>query len=301
MRVLSFFFDGKTVTMGNYQTIFADYSADIVDEVRLAIMDDTAIGDYIAVCKDDSYRLGQIRKAIREYVPKEFISPYIDGQIMAKLRKAFADKVQLAPLLRYIKKGRLTISVKAFDCLIDMLSDGVSIEDVNFNKIKNSCVGIVCKGLRKNYPMWLFEGTKLEADRIELLMKGMHLGIDVQPLLSAEWTAEQIRAIFRYAKGADTNAIIASITPHFSDECIKEVFFAVNKNLDYTVLIPKDSEGYPLYNVYQMVVLNQAMLNGVLSDEMRNPSLSDMQMQNLFDDALAHNVSKMLGGTLPKK
>ena len=70
---MSFRFGPKIITLDNYKEVFKVCSPDILDEIRLAILDDVPIGQYIQLCGQDYYKLNQIRKAIREIFDLDII------------------------------------------------------------------------------------------------------------------------------------------------------------------------------------------------------------------------------------
>ena len=57
---------GKTLILDNFRKILSNYTVDIQDVVRSAILDGVDISKYIDVCKDNPYRLEQIRLSIKE-------------------------------------------------------------------------------------------------------------------------------------------------------------------------------------------------------------------------------------------
>lgn len=297
------FYNNKVVTLGNYEKIFEGYSPDVLDEIRLAVLDDTAISKFINPCKDDSYRLGQIRLALREYVPVEYISSSISGENMFLIRKCIREGVNISSIRKYIRNGGLSVSNGTLNEMLKALSKGADISKVDFTVIADGLVKVVCVGLQKNYPMWLFESEVLSESRVMLLMRGMSLGIDIQPLINSDWSDECIRYIFLSAKQVDTELLLSVVTPKFNVEHLKEVIFAITNNLDYTLIAKRSKDGTPVYNEYQMEALNLAMVNGVLTEDMCNEELDDREIRRMTESAIVLNKDKerVLGGTLPKR
>lgn len=296
---MSIIYKGQVVNTNNYLTVFSGYSLDVLDEIRLAILDDTPIAPYISSCKEDSYRLGQLRLAIKEYVPRKFLNPYISGACMFKIRKGLREGLDMSPVLKYVRGGaKPSVPCHTLERMLDVILAGGDISKTDFTAIANNLVGVVCEGLLKNYPMWLFENETLSEQRVRLLMRGMALNIDVSPFVSSEWSDAQIRCIFLNAKLVDINFLLSIINSRFSTECIECVVFAITNNLDYTVTGAKDSDGNPVFNEFQMDALNTAMQNGVLTEEMCNPQLSDIEIQDKYLAEISNK--KVLGGVLPK-
>lgn len=299
---MSLQYNGVVLTMHNYEKVLTGLSPDVVDEVRLALWDDTPIDNYISMCKDDSYRLGQLRLMIREYVPTKYVNPYISGQNLHKIRKCINKGVDISQIDRYVDKKKSGLTDEGLGLLLDAIYGGADITSVDFFKVPYSNYNIICEGLKKNYPMWLFQGETLPEDRIRLLMRGMALGLDVQPLMHPEWDDTQIRTIYLSAKKIDISELLCRITHRFSKECIEEVIYALANKLNVAVITIVDDEGYPLYNEFQMEALNLAMSNGVVTAEMQNPNLSDMDIRDMVTAEIEKVKAKrgILGGALPK-
>ena len=87
---MSFRYKDKEVTTKNYKDIFGSYPVDILDEIRLAIADNTEIARYIDICGTDSYKLNQLRLAIREGVEKEFLNPAMTGRTLYLIRQGLS-------------------------------------------------------------------------------------------------------------------------------------------------------------------------------------------------------------------
>lgn len=314
---MSYMHGKNRVTLENYRKLYKGkgYSEDIFDEIRLAILDETPIGSLIELCKNDSYRLNQLRIAIREGVEPWMINVCFSGRVISWLRAAFHEGTDLSPLKRYIsysperKTTSCNLSEETFVTLIKAMMSGVDISKVDFEKVPAENVKLFCEGLRNNYPVWLFVGHALSLQKLKLLMTLMSKGCDVSCFLSDSWSEQQIFSLVSRVGSIDINEVLRFITDKFSPEQIAQVAHSYQFNLDTELVSRCDASGYPIYNEYQMQVLIEAMQNGVLTDEMTNPELSDYQMQTMLTNAISSSLFKSLnnqgndsviGGTLPK-
>lgn len=298
---MSFRFDNKVITLENYKEVFGNCSPDILDEIRLAILDDTPIGNFISCCGVDSYKLSQFRKAIRELVPIEFLKPYIPAEVLKCIRLGIRRGYDVSELLRYFNDKGIFIDLKSLEILAEFVSIGVDISSVDFTKVPKSQVDTFCKGLYMRYPMWLLvSNTPISDSRLNLLMRGMALGIDIHPFLNDAWHDDIIILLFSKVNNCDINAFLGKITPMFDKEKIDILLSLAVKNLSYDILCLRDSDGYPLFNTYQMDVLSTAIKEGVLTNEMLNPNMSDTEMYRLLEfELLKHN--RVLSVSLRKK
>lgn len=281
---MSFKYNGSVVNLGNYLSIFKDLEVDMLDEIRSAILDDTPIAGYIKYCGNDSYKLGQLRMAVREYLPKEFINPRLSGKCIYYLRQLYRCDISLKPFERYIpKNGNPTIECSSLEIVLKAVLNGADIRRVNFNTVPTENIELVCEGLIKGYPMWLCTSADVNLPNsvIKQLMKGMQLGVDIHPFLDGTWSESQIVAVLSNTTRFDVNSLLEHINSKFSIAQIMEVVYVARKKLDFTLLCKKDEDGNPVFNEYQMNVIGLCMEDEVLTKEIYNPMLSDMEMNDL--------------------
>lgn len=284
---MSFRYNNQSVTLENYKDIFAGLSPDMLDEVRLAILDDTPIGNFISCCGSDYFKLAQFRKAVRELVPIEYLKPYFSGDIIKSIRLGIVKGYDMTELLKYANDKGVSLNLDSLGIIADFLSIGVDLSSVDFTKVPSSQVEIFCKGLFKNYPMWLLISDKpIEDNKISILMRGMDLGIDIHPFINSDWDIDIIVLLFSKVKSVDINALIGKITPRFTKDEIKLLLSLAQKSLSYDCLCLKDDEGNPVFNVHQMSPLVVAIEEGVLDNTMLNPNISDSEIWDLVTEAL---------------
>ena len=285
---MSFKFKSTMVTMSNYQEIFKECTPDILDEIRSAVLDDTPISKYIKGCGDDSYKLGQIRMALREMIPHEYLSTEMTGRTIYYIRQGFNKGIDMSPVLRYIKNSHITVEEDTLEQLTGCVCVGVSIEFVDFTVVPNNLVNTVCKGLKNGYPMWLLieEGCTLSEETMRVLMRGMQLGIDVHPFLNGLWQSKELYLLFSYVKSVDINKLLGQITHKFDVERLKIILRLASRGIDYTPLCAKDTEGFPVYNQYQMYELASAIEDDCATEAMFNINLSDMDIFVMHEEEL---------------
>ena len=273
---MSFRFKKTMVTLENYRTIFRECSPDILDEIRSAVLDDTQISKFIGPCGNDNYKLGQLRMAVREFVPVEYLSPKVSGSVIHNIRIGVSKGLDMSDILLYYNK----LSNKSLEIISDFLLLGVDITQMDFTLVPDNLVEICLKGLLKGYPMWLIvgEGCKLTTEEVQLYMRGLSLGIDIHPFLTGGWDSSCVLLLFSYGKSVDINDFLRYINNKFSIEHLKELLNLYNKKVDIRNLVLKDEDGYPVYNEYQIHELGIAILDNTITKEMFNPSLSDMDI-----------------------
>ena len=276
---MSFIFNKQTITLENYKQFFSVCTPDILDEIRSAVLDDTQIAKFIEPCGTDSYKLGQIRMALRELIPLEYININFTGKTIYNIRKCFEKGYDCSFLLRYIKRGTPVLESETIETLAEFCYVGTDLSKIDFTDVPKNLVSTICYGLHHGYPMWLCVGNPYVTEqKLHHLMRGMQLGIDIQPFISRDWDSSQLILLFSYAKEVDLNDVLQYINEKFDTEVLSVILQASTKNIPLTRLCAKDTEGYPIYNCYQLTELIRSIEEGVVLEEMYNPSLSDMDI-----------------------
>lgn len=279
---MGFRYKGSTITLENYREVFGVCSPDILDEIRSAVLDDTAIAPFINGCKNDSYLLGQLRMAVREFIPVDLLSVAVTGKTVYNIRKATEKGIDITPLSAYYDSKSTHISKASIEVLSDFLLLGVDLDMVDFTGIPADLIPLFCKGLYKGYPMWLFLGDDLPSiKRLEVLMRGMALGLDIQPFLDKAWDEGVLMLLFSYSRALDINYVLSYITSDFSLASVRVLLDLLSQGHDIKRLCIRDTSGTPVYNEYQLYEIAQAIQQGVFVEEMLNPELSDFDISNL--------------------
>lgn len=302
---MSFRFKGCVCSLNNYVSIFKGLNSDFIDEIRLAILDDTPIGDYISVLvedKDGARKLSQIRKALREYVPLAFITTEVSAEVMEYIRLLYAERGEAAldQLSPYIKLGvSPELSDKTLKEIITVLYHGVDISKVNFNNVETANVSVVASGLIKGYPMWLVAEMPLDTDYMQVLIQGMKVGVDVHPFLIGDWDIECVKYLISQVRRVNLSEILENVNCNFNIEQLKEVISAALSNVDFGLLCLKEDGGQPVFNEYQMEVVKDCLVADVLTEEIYDYNKSDMDMRDLYNIEISKKKgNKRLGGSL---
>lgn len=299
---MSFKYKSMTITLENYREVFKVCTPDVLDEIRSAVLDDTAIATFIKPCGLDSYKLGQLRMAVRELIPTEYLNPRLTGKTIYNIRQGFLKSRDMSPILRYYTTRGLKLDKDTIEKLSEFCLIGTDINRMDFTIVPDNLVDIVCKGLYQGYPMWLLidEDCILDESTIQVLMRGLSLGIDVHPFLSGEWKKDTLLLMFSYAKSVDLNEVLRYINCNFDSASIKVLLDLASRNVPITQLCIKDTAGIPVYNSYQMFELGKAIEEGVDYKAMYNANLSDFEIATMREAELAKK-NRNLHASLKKK
>lgn len=292
---MSFRYKDKEVTTKNYKDIFGSYPVDILDEIRLAIADNTEIARYIDICGTDSYKLNQLRLAIREGVEKEFLNPAMTGRTLYLIRQGLSMCMDMTQILRYVNRRGLLIDADSVELIAEFMVIGTDVSMINFNYVRKDCIKLICTGLYKGYPMWVCigENINLEKHKLKSLMTGMQLGIDIHPFIDNNWTVDQMDLLFASADKVDINELLGHISEKFPVESLRTIIDLKSKDLSVNRLFTVDEDGYPVYSQYQMESLGKAIESGTISEDMYNSSLSDMAIEEMHEARLKKKKRKL--------
>lgn len=286
---MSFTYRRKIVALDNYSQIFEGCSPDILDEIRSAVLDNTPIAQFIDPCKEDSYLLGQIRMALREGIPADYLDARLTGKTIYNMRQAFAKGIDMSGIMWYIAPKKLKLDKEILETLSDFCMLGTDIRRVDFTQVPRDLVLTFCKGLYRGYPMWLLvdESPNLTQDVVRILMRGMELGIDIHPFLQGDWDKNVLLLLFSYSKSVDLNDILRYINSRFDSEQVKVLLDIASRGIPISRLCVKDTSGIPVYNSYQMYELGENLRCGVDIKRMFDVTLSDFEMSKIREEELA--------------
>lgn len=291
---MSFKYKGVMVSLDNYKDIFFDdvYTPDILDEIRSAVLDDTEIGMYIPLCLSDttSYRLSQVRMSIREYLPKEYIKMIFSGFALHYIRLGVKKGIDMSSLLPYTTPCNNPVSEYTLDVLAKFVYIGTDITEIDFRDVSDELVVPICKGLHNHYPMQLCLTEDMTPSRLDVLIRGMQLGLDIYPFTNMAWSDTQLYLLFSYAPKVDLTSVLPFINYNFDVDSLIAILKCKQAGYSIKRLCLKDSDNYPIYNCYQLMVLSSAIQLEQLDLKMLNPKLSDIDMEKLQEQYVLKGV-----------
>ena len=274
-------YKGIVLTLDNCWEVLEDSDTAILDEVRLAILDDTDISGYIEVCKGDDYRLKQVRMALREGFPKKYLQNNLNAENIKYLRKMYSLGIDLDIVANYLDLDNYVLGY----ILLGVIK-GADISKINLNRISYSIMPTVMKGLIYKYPMEIFEGhyeKHLTEEYMRVLFIAMQEGVDIMPFIKDKWDEQAINYIIAVQQsGADANLLLKYITDKCPVEAVEGICQAYKqRTLDegkLKRLCYRDEDGFYIYNEYQIVALLRVIQQNKDFDAVANPRLSDREM-----------------------
>ena len=180
-------FHGERLMMDNYRAILKDYSVDIQDIVRSAILDMVDISKYIEPCRDNPFRLDQIRLGMKENLDSRYFS-YSSGDIIYGIRKLTKKGINLSPLTKY-KDSDLSKIYLWF--LIQWCREGYNVSNLDLTIIPEYLLGTFDAGLRAGLDMGIFNnGVQYPVNYLEDCINILSAGLDVQKYVMGDYNTD---------------------------------------------------------------------------------------------------------------
>ena len=182
---------GKTLILDNFRRCLSEYSVDIQDIVRSAILDGVDISKYLDVCRDNPFRLDQIRLGIKEGLDEALLS--LNGDALYRVRK-LRKSGNLAEVTRQLSKGSL--SDEHIYHLLDWIQDGRSIHDIELATIPKNLLSVYDVGLSYDVDMSIFNGIKCDVNYLNALVSMAKNRRSVEKFLdSSKWDLSVIQCV----------------------------------------------------------------------------------------------------------
>ena len=180
-------FRGERLMMDNFRTVLKDYPIDIQDIVRSAILDMVDISKYIDPCKDNPFRLDQIRLGLKEGLNPKYFT-YNRGDIIYGIRKLTNQGVNLSPLTKY-KDSDLTKIYLWF--IIQWCKEGYNISNLDLTIVPEYLLGTFNEGLKSGVDMSVFNnGIQYPVRYLEDCIHIKSEGLDVQKFLMGDYSTQ---------------------------------------------------------------------------------------------------------------
>lgn len=277
-------YENDKLILDNFRTVLKDYSVDVQDVVRSAILDGVDITKYIESCKNNAYRLDQIRLGIKENLEEIFLN-IKNGDSIYKIRKLKERGVSLSGIQSQIRQG--VLNEESLNKLISWVESGYNIENINISIIPKSLFEVFEQGFQKGFDMKIFnDGRNYKPMYVRYCLVIMANKKDIHPFLSDNlWSEDCIKQLAVFSKirsqekwGNLINHINSSISSDKLDaliSCVKNginisilsgddwttqgirfILKAFENNLDYNSLINVGPDEDTI-----LTKLNEIMLN----------------------------------------
>lgn len=231
-------YNDKTLILDNFRKVLKGFSVDIQDIVRSAILDGVDISDYLDTCKNNPYRLDQIRLGLKEGLDEVFFKVN-SGEAIYKIRTLKNNGVSLKNIKTQLKKGSL--SGECLDRLLKWTEAGYNLYGLDVSIIPRSLYNVFESGLQKGFNMSIFNNGKLyTSEYIKECMVMLSNGVDISPFVGKDiWSKSNLSILSKFSYIRDKekwNRLISNITVNTPYEKLCVLITCVKNNIDISII-----------------------------------------------------------------
>lgn len=284
------------VTLDSYKTIYKNFSIDIQDEVRNALLDQIDISEYVKSCSNDPFRLQQIRLALKEFpdINKEFFK--LNGSNLYSLRGYLRNGVLTKQAERLIN---INTDQEAYKVMLDLDACGYDLSGYDFTKIPTKLLGEFEKGIRLNLDLtFLANGKNYTKHFVIACIKLMLNKVDMRKIYN--WDEETIIELSKYSQYPKLNLLISRLTALSIPKYVHCFVELINAGVTDPRVFERDEYGYEKFMPVQLSFIAETALEGFKIEEMLNPDLSLEEMY-LIKGIEREKTGRRLKGVLGRK
>lgn len=287
-------YKGKKLILDSFRTILSEYSIDVQDVVRSAILDDVDISSYILSCKDNPYRLDQIRLCIKEGMPDEILRLY-NGSAIYQIRTLKADGVDLTPVVKQLSRGNLQDTYLLY--LLGWIKDGLNISKLNIAIIPQQLLPTFDYGLRCGFDMSKYNnGRSYSPQYISLLLQIEKNKKPVSSLLSGEWSLDILEVLSSFSKTSDSrwDNLISNIDSKISKDRLEKLISLEKQGIDVSG-VQRKLDGDYIFSDKCLDLIIQAYSRRLNYKLLIEQATSEEDMQDMIDRMEVANRTRVGG------
>lgn len=237
-------FKGKTLILDNFRAVLSDYSLDVQDVVRSAILDGIDISAYIQSCKENPFRLDQIRLGMKDGL-SEAIYKITNGNVIYQIRLLKCKGVDLKSLEKQLEQGNLSETYMIY--ALNWIEQGINLSKINLAIIPQKLLPTFEYGLKSGFDMSKYNnGVSYSPQYIGLCLQIEKSNKSVSFLLKGDWSIDILEVLSSFSRVENTlwNNLITNIDRNISKTRIKKLIRLVKVNIDITPLQKKSGGEY---------------------------------------------------------
>ena len=279
------YFKGSRVTLESISSLFRGYSLDIQDEVRSMVMDNLDLSKWIDVCKDNPYRLNQIRLGSKEGLDPRFFT-ILDGSVIYRIRSLEATGFNVGELLAYVGVG---FTKEQWFYISSWAERGLLDSRLALVRTPFSMWGFIDKGLRNNLPMWLFTSGKKYSDTfMHSVLTLMSNGQPGEKFLNSLWKDETLKLLAEFSYRRWFNNIVGFVDYFIPYDFLVSVGELAKEGLIdedlFEIGYDDDSGNYYLYQSYHLEAILRCVMQGYDYSKLKDYNLSGSEVDTILKE-----------------
>lgn len=291
------YFNSHRVKIENIDKVFSEYSIDIQDEVRSMVLDGIDLVDWVPVCKDNPYRLNQIRLASKEGVDPKFFS-ISDGIVLYKLRSYLRNGFSGEELHRFLGCG---FDSEQWSYILSWAEKGYLDRRLALVRTPKRLWSLIDKGLQNNLPMWVFTtGKNYSVEEMNSLIKIMSNGYTIDRFLKGSWRTEVLKTLAEFSRYSWYEKVVGAVYDFISlDFLLLLGELAKSRVIDMDLLEAYKGDsgerGYYLYQSYHLSLILQAVLKGLDYTNLKDYNLRESDAKVILAELEANKAIPLKG------
>lgn len=280
------YFKGSRVTLESISSQFKGYSLDIQDEVRSMVMDNLDLSKWIDVCKDNPYRLNQIRLGSKEGLDPRFFT-ILDGSVIYRIRSLAATGFNVGELLAYVGVG---FTKEQWFYIISWAEHGLLDSRLALVRTPFSMWGFIDKGLRNNLPMWLFTSGKKYSDTfMHSVLTLMSNGQSAETFLNYPWNDKTLKLLAEFSYRRWFNNIVGLVDYFIPYDFLVSIGELAKEGLIDKDLFKTGYDGdtgsyYYLYQSYHLEAILRCVMQGYDYSKLKDYNLSGSEVDTILKE-----------------
>jgi hypothetical protein len=197
-------FKGTVLLLDNFRSVLSDYSLDIQDVVRSAILDGVDISHYIPLCAEDPYKLDQVRLALKERIPFSDFNVF-GGDHLYAIRQLIRKGYNVEPIVSQITSGRLSEEYVGY--LLSWVSKGIDVRGIKLSLIPKKMLEIFDMHISQGRDIRPFiNGQVYSQEYILYCMSIQSTGKDISVFASKKWNEDVLSYLSSISKDMGTGS-----------------------------------------------------------------------------------------------
>lgn len=280
------YFHDRRVSLESIDSIFKGYSLDIRDEVRSMVMDNLDLSKWIDVCKDNPYRLNQIRLGSKDGLDPRFFT-ILDGSVIYKIRRLASTGYNVGELLPYIGVGFTT---EQWEYILAWAERGLLDSRLALVRTPLAMWGYIDKGLKNNLPMWVFTDGKKRSDAfMHSVLTLMSNGYSASRYLKEQWNDDVLKLLAEFSYRRWFSSIVGLVYHFIPYDFLVSVGNLTREGVVDSELLAVgyDSDtrdSYYLYQSYHLEAILSCVERGYDYSRLKDYNLSGSEVDTILKD-----------------
>lgn len=279
-------FNEELLILDNFRSVLKDYSVDIQDVVRSAILDGVDISDYISQCADNPYRLDQIRLSLKESLPREILN-ISKGDLIYQIRELKRSGFSLLYIEEQLSRGNLSDEYMKY--LISWVKDGVKISGINLAIIPKGLLSTFDYGLRNGFDMRVFNnGYTYTSGYIRCCFVILKNGKSVSPFKNGKYSIDVMNTLGTFSNTSKIkwNELISNIDSTTPLERVEILIKIIKAGGMFTEKLnkKKEKENEYVYSNECLEIIYKAYLSKLDVNKLLESTTDAPEMRSIMEE-----------------